>query len=216
MRFKPAPPGSGRAFVRTDQPEPVRIAARVENLTKRPGGRRSATAPPPSRRSSTASPRCAGWTSTTSSSSWTTPNCPPPTAARSRSSTAAIRRHRGAGRRGGLLHHRADPRRRRRRRGRRLAGRARQARDHLRAGLRPDTPIGHQIHRFTWRTDFASRSRRPARSCSSKRPGAAGRRPRHAPDLRRHPRHRPTARSRTTTASRTSACGTRSSIWSAT
>ena len=35
LRFKPAPPGSGITFVRTDQPEPVRIAARIENLTKR-------------------------------------------------------------------------------------------------------------------------------------------------------------------------------------
>ncbi len=34
-RFKPAPAGSGITFVRTDQPEPVRIAARLENLTKR-------------------------------------------------------------------------------------------------------------------------------------------------------------------------------------
>jgi UDP-3-O-[3-hydroxymyristoyl] glucosamine N-acyltransferase len=35
LRFKPAAPGSGITFVRCDQPEPVRIAARVENLTKR-------------------------------------------------------------------------------------------------------------------------------------------------------------------------------------
>lgn len=35
VRFKPAPPGSGVTFVRTDQPERVRIAARVDNLTKR-------------------------------------------------------------------------------------------------------------------------------------------------------------------------------------
>lgn len=35
LRFKPAPPGSGIAFVRTDQPEPVQIAARLENLSKR-------------------------------------------------------------------------------------------------------------------------------------------------------------------------------------
>ncbi len=35
VRLKPAPPGSGITFVRSDQPEPVRIAARVENLTKR-------------------------------------------------------------------------------------------------------------------------------------------------------------------------------------
>jgi UDP-3-O-[3-hydroxymyristoyl] N-acetylglucosamine deacetylase/3-hydroxyacyl-[acyl-carrier-protein] dehydratase len=35
MRFKPAPTGAGIAFVRTDQPGPVRIAARLENLTKR-------------------------------------------------------------------------------------------------------------------------------------------------------------------------------------
>ena len=34
-RFKPAAAGSGITFVRTDQPEPVRIAARLENLTKR-------------------------------------------------------------------------------------------------------------------------------------------------------------------------------------
>ena len=35
LRFKPAAPGSGIAFVRSDQPEPARITARVENLTKR-------------------------------------------------------------------------------------------------------------------------------------------------------------------------------------
>ncbi len=35
VRFKPAPPGSGISFVRSDQPEPVRVAARIENLTKR-------------------------------------------------------------------------------------------------------------------------------------------------------------------------------------
>ena len=35
LRFRPAPPGSGVTFVRSDQPEPVRIAARLENLTKR-------------------------------------------------------------------------------------------------------------------------------------------------------------------------------------
>jgi len=35
VRFKPAAAGSGIIFVRTDQPEPVRIAARVDNLTKR-------------------------------------------------------------------------------------------------------------------------------------------------------------------------------------
>lgn len=34
-RFRPAPIGSGVTFVRTDQPEPVRINARYENLTKR-------------------------------------------------------------------------------------------------------------------------------------------------------------------------------------
>jgi UDP-3-O-[3-hydroxymyristoyl] N-acetylglucosamine deacetylase/3-hydroxyacyl-[acyl-carrier-protein] dehydratase len=34
-RFKPAPPESGIVFVRTDQPEPVRIPARLDNLTKR-------------------------------------------------------------------------------------------------------------------------------------------------------------------------------------
>jgi UDP-3-O-[3-hydroxymyristoyl] N-acetylglucosamine deacetylase/3-hydroxyacyl-[acyl-carrier-protein] dehydratase len=35
LRFKPAPPGSGVTFVRTDQPQPVRIPARLENLSKR-------------------------------------------------------------------------------------------------------------------------------------------------------------------------------------
>ncbi|MCK4342803.1 MAG: UDP-3-O-[3-hydroxymyristoyl] N-acetylglucosamine deacetylase [Phycisphaerae bacterium] len=35
VRFKPADPGSGIAFLRTDQPDSVRIAARLENLTKR-------------------------------------------------------------------------------------------------------------------------------------------------------------------------------------
>lgn len=35
VRFKPAPAGTGVIFVRTDQPEPVRVAARVENLSKR-------------------------------------------------------------------------------------------------------------------------------------------------------------------------------------
>jgi UDP-3-O-[3-hydroxymyristoyl] N-acetylglucosamine deacetylase/3-hydroxyacyl-[acyl-carrier-protein] dehydratase len=35
VRFKPAPAGSGITFVRSDQPEPVRIGARIENLTKR-------------------------------------------------------------------------------------------------------------------------------------------------------------------------------------
>jgi UDP-3-O-[3-hydroxymyristoyl] N-acetylglucosamine deacetylase/3-hydroxyacyl-[acyl-carrier-protein] dehydratase len=35
MRFKPAAAGSGITFVRTDQPEPVHIAARLENLSKR-------------------------------------------------------------------------------------------------------------------------------------------------------------------------------------
>lgn len=34
-RFRPAPAGSGVTFVRSDQPEPVRISARLENLTKR-------------------------------------------------------------------------------------------------------------------------------------------------------------------------------------
>jgi UDP-3-O-[3-hydroxymyristoyl] N-acetylglucosamine deacetylase/3-hydroxyacyl-[acyl-carrier-protein] dehydratase len=35
VRFKPAPPNSGIAFVRCDQERPVRIAARIDNLTKR-------------------------------------------------------------------------------------------------------------------------------------------------------------------------------------
>jgi len=35
VRFKPAPPGTGITFVRTDPPQPVRISARIENLTKR-------------------------------------------------------------------------------------------------------------------------------------------------------------------------------------
>lgn len=35
VRFRPASPGTGVTFVRTDQPQPVRIAARVENLAKR-------------------------------------------------------------------------------------------------------------------------------------------------------------------------------------
>ncbi|MFH1746707.1 MAG: 3-hydroxyacyl-ACP dehydratase FabZ [Planctomycetota bacterium] len=35
VRLKPAPPGSGITFIRSDQPQPVRIPARVENLTKR-------------------------------------------------------------------------------------------------------------------------------------------------------------------------------------
>lgn len=35
VRFKPAPAGSGVVFVRRDQPEPVEIAARLDNLTKR-------------------------------------------------------------------------------------------------------------------------------------------------------------------------------------
>lgn len=35
VRFKPAPPNSGISFVRCDQVNPVRIAARIENLTKR-------------------------------------------------------------------------------------------------------------------------------------------------------------------------------------
>jgi UDP-3-O-[3-hydroxymyristoyl] N-acetylglucosamine deacetylase/3-hydroxyacyl-[acyl-carrier-protein] dehydratase len=34
-RFKPAPPGTGILFVRTDQPEPVTIPARLESLSKR-------------------------------------------------------------------------------------------------------------------------------------------------------------------------------------
>ncbi len=35
MRFKPALPGSGVSFVRTDQPEPVQIGAQLANLSKR-------------------------------------------------------------------------------------------------------------------------------------------------------------------------------------
>lgn len=35
VRFKPAEPGAGVVFVRTDQPEPVQIGARLENLSKR-------------------------------------------------------------------------------------------------------------------------------------------------------------------------------------
>ncbi|MBU0637598.1 MAG: UDP-3-O-acyl-N-acetylglucosamine deacetylase [Planctomycetes bacterium] len=35
VRFKPAAAGSGITFVRSDQPRPVRITARIENLTKR-------------------------------------------------------------------------------------------------------------------------------------------------------------------------------------
>ena len=35
VRFKPAPPNSGIAFVRVDQGAPIRIPARLENLTKR-------------------------------------------------------------------------------------------------------------------------------------------------------------------------------------
>jgi len=35
LRFKPAPPGTGITFVRTDQGEPVCIPARLENLSKR-------------------------------------------------------------------------------------------------------------------------------------------------------------------------------------
>ncbi len=35
VRVKPAPPGTGITFVRTDQPEPVSISARLENLSKR-------------------------------------------------------------------------------------------------------------------------------------------------------------------------------------
>ena len=40
VRFKPAPPNSGVTFVRTDQDAPIRIAASIDNLTKR--ARRSA------------------------------------------------------------------------------------------------------------------------------------------------------------------------------
>lgn len=35
VRFKPAPPNSGVLFVRSDQPNPVRIPATIDNLTKR-------------------------------------------------------------------------------------------------------------------------------------------------------------------------------------
>ncbi len=35
VRFKPAPPGSGITFVRTDQGNPIRIAARTDSLSKR-------------------------------------------------------------------------------------------------------------------------------------------------------------------------------------
>jgi UDP-3-O-[3-hydroxymyristoyl] N-acetylglucosamine deacetylase/3-hydroxyacyl-[acyl-carrier-protein] dehydratase len=35
VRFKPAPPGSGVHFVRCDQESPIRVAARIDNLTKR-------------------------------------------------------------------------------------------------------------------------------------------------------------------------------------
>ena len=35
VRFKPAPPNAGVHFIRCDQPEPVRIPARIDNLTKR-------------------------------------------------------------------------------------------------------------------------------------------------------------------------------------
>ncbi len=35
VRFRPAPAGSGIVFVRSDQPESVRISARADNLTKR-------------------------------------------------------------------------------------------------------------------------------------------------------------------------------------
>ncbi len=35
VRFRPAAPGSGITFVRADQPQPIRVAARYENLTKR-------------------------------------------------------------------------------------------------------------------------------------------------------------------------------------
>lgn len=35
VRFKPAPPNSGVTFIRVDQPVPIRIPARLENLTKR-------------------------------------------------------------------------------------------------------------------------------------------------------------------------------------
>jgi UDP-3-O-[3-hydroxymyristoyl] N-acetylglucosamine deacetylase/3-hydroxyacyl-[acyl-carrier-protein] dehydratase len=35
VRFKPAPAGSGITFVRTDGPDPVRVVARIDNLSKR-------------------------------------------------------------------------------------------------------------------------------------------------------------------------------------
>lgn len=35
VRFKPAPVGAGITFVRCDQPVPIRVPARIENLTKR-------------------------------------------------------------------------------------------------------------------------------------------------------------------------------------
>ncbi len=35
VRFKPSAPGSGIWFVRTDTPEPIRVQARIENLSKR-------------------------------------------------------------------------------------------------------------------------------------------------------------------------------------
>ncbi len=35
LRFRPAPAGTGVTFIRTDQPQPVRIAAKLENLSKR-------------------------------------------------------------------------------------------------------------------------------------------------------------------------------------
>ncbi|MBK8914953.1 MAG: UDP-3-O-[3-hydroxymyristoyl] N-acetylglucosamine deacetylase [Phycisphaerales bacterium] len=35
VRFRPAGPGSGVTFIRTDQPTPVRIPARIDNLAKR-------------------------------------------------------------------------------------------------------------------------------------------------------------------------------------
>jgi UDP-3-O-[3-hydroxymyristoyl] N-acetylglucosamine deacetylase/3-hydroxyacyl-[acyl-carrier-protein] dehydratase len=35
VRFKPAPPGSGITFIRADQPQPIRVAARIENLSRR-------------------------------------------------------------------------------------------------------------------------------------------------------------------------------------
>ena len=33
VRFKPAPPNAGVHFIRCDQPDPVRIPARIDNLT---------------------------------------------------------------------------------------------------------------------------------------------------------------------------------------